>query len=183
MKQKKVEYLECYNDSNAFNCSESTYENACSYEELLKCLGVNGADIYPRYEKVYLEVELDEDGDEIESEIIDVDCAFELKTIANHVGIDIKFLEAVIEYKCYNKSPYSNSFYNAKVDWDNKPEGSIRISDHWSFTTYHDDRIHCQLNLKSSENLSFNYEEDEIDIQEDLVCKFENGRYNVIEEL
>lgn len=32
------------------------------------------------------------------------------------------------------KSPYSNTFYDSKeIDWNYKPDGSFRVSDHWNF--------------------------------------------------
>lgn len=35
-----------------------------------------------------------------------------------------------------SKSPYSESYYNCKgKDWENTPDGCVRISDHWNFTT------------------------------------------------
>lgn len=43
-----------------------------------------------------------------------------------------------------NKSPYSFSFYNSKnITWDYKPEGSIRVSDHWNFISK--GKKHCIL--------------------------------------
>lgn len=40
------------------------------------------------------------------------------------------------------KSPYGYSFYNAIVNWNFKPDGSLRISDHWNFES--NGKIHCQ---------------------------------------
>lgn len=45
----------------------------------------------------------------------------------------------------WTKSPYSNSYYNSKdIDWNYKPEGSLRVSDHWNFESA--DQLHCQTN-------------------------------------
>lgn len=42
----------------------------------------------------------------------------------------------------WSKSPYSNSFYNSTdIDWNSKPENSLRVSDHWNFQT--GDEMHC----------------------------------------
>lgn len=35
----------------------------------------------------------------------------------------------------WSKSPYSQSYYSSSnIDWNYKPEGSLRVSDHWNFT-------------------------------------------------
>lgn len=45
----------------------------------------------------------------------------------------------------WSMSPYSNSFYNSHdITWNYKPENSLRISDHWNFTTSYGSEIHCQ---------------------------------------
>ena len=45
-------------------------------------------------------------------------------------------LEEINKFKHINKSPYSSSYYNVQgITWDYKPEGSLRISDHWNFTS------------------------------------------------
>lgn len=37
--------------------------------------------------------------------------------------------------KC-TKSPYSSSYYNSdEISWGNKPDGSVRLADHWNFET------------------------------------------------
>lgn len=62
----------------------------------------------------------------------------------------------------WTKSPYSMSFYNTKdVGWDHKPEGSLRVSDHWNFETYGE--LHCQtldpnFALKPGQNALGQYE-------------------------
>ena len=35
----------------------------------------------------------------------------------------------------WSVSPYGDSWYSSKdIDWHYKPEGSLRVSDHWNFT-------------------------------------------------
>lgn len=66
------------------------------------------------------------------------------------------------------KSPYSDSFYNSKdIDFGYKPEGSLRISDHWNFG---DDHKECQIvNCK-------NYNEGW------KCCQYHNGKYYLIKD-
>ena len=47
--------------------------------------------------------------------------------------------------KNWSKSPYSDSsFYSdTNIQWGYKPEGSLRISDHWNFES-DDGRVHAQ---------------------------------------
>lgn len=62
----------------------------------------------------------------------------------------------------WSKSPYSMSFYNAQnITWGYKPEGSLRVSDHWNFETYGEK--HCQtldpnFKLKPGQNALGQYE-------------------------
>lgn len=75
--------------------------------------------------------------------------------------------EAAAEIKSWeiiNKSPYSNSFYNSEhIDWGYKPEGSLRLSDHWNFG---EDIKHCRLNT-TSEYISGTW----------ILARYENGIY------
>lgn len=43
------------------------------------------------------------------------------------------------------RSPYSQSFYDQNdISWESKPENSLRLSDHWNFTTSYDpNEKHC----------------------------------------
>ncbi len=53
--------------------------------------------------------------------------------------------------KC--KSPYSHSYYNLNAgekDWDTTPLGSLRISDHWNFSSH--GKIHCLTNVPVQNN-------------------------------
>ena len=74
---------------------------------------------------------------------------------------DIKDKENLI---C-TKSPYGDTLYLHKedeyIDWDYKPEGSYRFSDHWNFTS--EGTKHCIC--------------DEIDYKELAICIFRNGKY------
>ena len=54
----------------------------------------------------------------------------------------------VRSWEIISKSPYSDSFYNAKeISWTSKPEGSLRIADHWNFESRGE--THCKLNTTS----------------------------------
>lgn len=65
-------------------------------------------------------------------------------------------------------SPYSNSFYSSKnISWEHKPEGSIRISDHWNFPTTANNGIHCRT---SNSDL----------VEGWAVGRYNNGVYDII---
>lgn len=65
--------------------------------------------------------------------------------------------------KEWSQSPYSNSFYNSKnIDWGYKPEGSLRVSDHWNFG---DNGEHCPTAEP---------------VNGWAVCQFRNGKYHLI---
>ena len=65
-----------------------------------------------------------------------------------------------------SQSPYSDSWYIMKsgeeISWNEKPEESYRISDHWNFGS---DNEHCRLAG----------EEDKVN--REMVCKYRNGFY------
>lgn len=45
-----------------------------------------------------------------------------------------KWLFEHYDPETWSQSPYSYSFYDSKdIDWGHKPEGSLRLSDHWNF--------------------------------------------------
>ena len=68
-----------------------------------------------------------------------------------------------------NKSPYSDSFYNANgIDWNIKPEGHLRISDHWGWER--DGESHCQIEDVNGY------------VQGWKVCKYEGGKYHIVVE-
>jgi len=71
------------------------------------------------------------------------------------------------KFEVVSKSPYSDSFYDiTNKGWDDNPEGSLRMSDHWNFTT-NDDKLH---------------EMTDIAVPSDswTLAKLENGKYRVI---
>ena len=75
-----------------------------------------------------------------------------------------------IKYDLVQKSPYSESYYSdGEIDWNYKPEGSYRLSDHWNFESQ--GQKHCILD----------YTEDYT--QEWLLCQYRNGVYHLIERV
>jgi hypothetical protein len=67
-------------------------------------------------------------------------------------------------------SPYNKkncwSFYNSdKIDWNFKPEGSLRVSNHWNFTTH--GKKHCITNIPVPNKLW-------------IEAKYHKGVYHVI---
>ena len=58
------------------------------------------------------------------------------------IDINIEFVKTIFKWKTIVKSPFGNSYYNAKVGWGLKPHGSLRIADHWNFTAK--DKLHCE---------------------------------------
>ena len=65
----------------------------------------------------------------------------------------------------WSKSPYSLSFYSSKnIGWGYKPEGSLRVSDHWNFGV---DGEHCPTAEP---------------VEGWAVCRFENGVYHLIKK-
>lgn len=68
----------------------------------------------------------------------------------------------------WSKSPYSNSFYNANnISWGYKPEGSLRISDHWNFESMVEK--HC---VTDNPNFTEGW----------AICKYSKGVYHVIKK-
>lgn len=60
-------------------------------------------------------------------------------------------------------SPYSESFYSSKdIDWGYKPEGSLRVSDHWNFGA---DGEHCPT---------------EEPLEGWAVCEYRDGLYHLV---
>lgn len=54
-------------------------------------------------------------------------------------------IEELNSWEIVSKSPYSSSFYNTNnISWGYKPEGSLRISNHWNFESCGEK--HCRLN-------------------------------------
>ena len=95
-----------------------------------------------------------------------------------YLDIDEQVVSSLIKYKAFNKSPYSNSFYNSNdIDWGHKPEGSIRISDHWGFESLGEK--HCVIDF---EDLTDEDEQEQLNMSW-LVCVYRNGKYHIIEKI
>lgn len=77
------------------------------------------------------------------------------------------------ELKTWNqihKSPYGDSYYNVEnISWTHKPEGSLRISDHWNFESKGE--IHCPLGHTTA------YIQNQW-----LLCRYEKETYHVIKD-
>ena len=86
----------------------------------------------------------------------------------SNVKNGIEIFKEIVKFEKINKSPYSMSFYNAEVDWNYKPQGSLRISDHWNF--YSEGEKHCELEETSEYT------------QKWLMCEFRNGKYHILKE-
>lgn len=81
-----------------------------------------------------------------------------------------KLQKIIKKYNFCQKSPYSDSFYTeGEIDWNSKPEGSLRLSDHWNFES--EGQTHCKLDSTSEY------------LQKWLVCEYHNGKYHIIEEV
>ena len=79
-------------------------------------------------------------------------------------------LEEISKFEYINKSPYSKTYYNVPgITWDYKPEGSLRISDHWNFIS--NGSRHCIL--AHTEELIENYW---------MLAKYIDGKYYVLKE-
>lgn len=77
-------------------------------------------------------------------------------------------VEEVSSWEIVSKSPYSKSFYNSKeIGWDSKPEGSLRVSDHWNFESKGEK--HCKLDTT-----------DEYITGVWILARYENGIYHEI---
>lgn len=92
----------------------------------------------------------------------------EIVRIADYYNND-NILNLLNSWEDISFSPYSHSCYNSKnIDWDYKPENSLRLSDHWNFES--NGEIHCKL---------YNNEEYTKKL---LLCQYINGYYHIIEE-
>ena len=79
-------------------------------------------------------------------------------------------LEEINKFKHINKSPYSSTYYNVPgITWDYKPEGSLRISDHWNFTSH--GSKHCILDY-TEELIENNW----------MLAKYIDDKYHVLKE-
>lgn len=72
------------------------------------------------------------------------------------------------DWKDFSQSPYSLSMYDSKdIDWEYKPEGSLRFSNHWNF--YSQGEYHCKIEDESKKN---NF----------MICRYENGMYKIVKD-
>ncbi|GAA0076570.1 hypothetical protein UT300005_09480 [Clostridium sp. CTA-5] len=79
-------------------------------------------------------------------------------------------LDEINKFEYINKSPYSLSYYNVPgVSWDHKPEGSLRISDHWNFISH--GNKHCLL-ADTEEEIQNNW----------MLAKYIDGQYHILKE-
>ena len=79
-------------------------------------------------------------------------------------------LKEISKFNYINKSPYSLSYYNVpNVTWDYKPEGSLRISDHWNFISHGEK--HCILE-GVEDKVENNW----------MLAKYIDGRYHILKE-
>ncbi|MGG7078204.1 hypothetical protein [Clostridium sardiniense] len=79
-------------------------------------------------------------------------------------------LEEISKFDHINKSPYSSSYYNVpNVTWEYKPEGSLRISDHWNFMSHGEK--HCILE-STEEKIENNW----------ILAKYIEGKYHILKE-
>lgn len=64
----------------------------------------------------------------------------------NPTGSSIPFdmIQEMFSWDIIYKSPYSFSFYSKEKSWEKTQDRTIRLSDHWNFTTKNSDAIHCQ---------------------------------------
>ena len=72
------------------------------------------------------------------------------KMLAHEVrSMPKEFAAEIGKWDAVAKSPYSDSFYNSNdISWDGKPDGSLRISNHWNFRSSMDDgKTHCKTNV------------------------------------
>ena len=78
-----------------------------------------------------------------------------------------------LKNKEISESPYSGSWYITEIgetiDWGTKPEGSIRISDHWNWKGNFSNEIHCPIAGAGDEP-----------IYKKLVCIYTNGKYKIL---
>jgi len=95
-----------------------------------------------------------------------------------------KVKDIILGWEYVSKSPFSDSYYNCKgKDWDNTPNGCIRIADHWNFITIKKERdfdgsliqqhqSHAQTDIDTKDNLYWSVGKYDL----------EKGIYNIIGE-
>lgn len=78
--------------------------------------------------------------------------------------------EEIKKFKKIHKSPYSQTYYDTdNISWEHKPEGSLRISDHWNFESK--GKKHCELyNVNSY--IENNW----------ILAQYKEGKYHILKE-
>ncbi len=142
----------------SFNCEHDFYND--SYE--LRKYYYEGED----YELIQETKRLEEYNGL--SNDVDFDWKIILKTNATTItSSKYEAMKYVIQNETdeWSRSPYSMSFYDSKdIDWGYKPEGSIRVSDHWNFG---EEGEHCPTAEP---------------VDGWAVCRFKNGMYHLIQK-
>ena len=82
----------------------------------------------------------------------------------------IEVNEEIKKFKKINKSPYSQTYYDTSdISWEYKPEGSLRISDHWNFESH--GQKHCILE-NTDEYIQDNW----------ILAQYREGKYHILKE-
>nr|DAT46559.1 MAG TPA: hypothetical protein [Caudoviricetes sp.] len=81
--------------------------------------------------------------------------------------IPTELIDDMLKMDTVNKSPYSASFYNDwDISWGHKPQGSLRVSDHWNFPSQ--GKTHARI----KDNPDFK--------QGWALGQYDNGLYNIL---
>ena len=82
-----------------------------------------------------------------------------------------ELLRELLSWNMIIKSPYECSYYDSPVDWDYKTPGSLRISDHWNFSSR--EKLHCATSSPVENNTHW------------TLAKYngQTGKYDVIKSL
>ncbi len=82
----------------------------------------------------------------------------------------IEVNEEIEKFKEIHKSPYSQTYYDTgDISWEYKPEGSLRISDHWNFESH--GQKHCVLE-STDEYIQDNW----------MLAQYREGKYHILKE-
>lgn len=93
------------------------------------------------------------------------------ETRAGFGGLGFALADCLRSFGEIHKSPYSESFYDTSdVSWGHKPEGSLRLSDHWNFESC--GARHCVIRGSDGQYIGGHW----------LLCRYENGYYVIVED-
>lgn len=89
-----------------------------------------------------------------------------------YVNIDLNSILLTLDtFEDFHKSPYSFSYYDSEnISWENKPEKSLRLSNHWNIKNDASDSLHCPLkgtNLRMDNTW--------------LLCQFNKNKYEILD--